>query len=150
MIIKVPKISDKLKDNRKLQMKGMLSKPGDIQEAYRDLCSEYGLSLGKMYSFTKSNTKLDIKGLLMLCKRLDCIFVMDNHLDYFFIKYAPKGVSTVDVTEFITKHEEKAVEKEEAKEKTKPEPKEERFEKIEEPESEEILPPGEEDEEELF
>jgi hypothetical protein len=103
MIIKVPNISDKLKDNRKMEMKGLLSNPADIQEAYRELCAEYGLSLSKMYSFTKSNIKIDERGLLMLCKRLDCIFIIDNYLDFFFIKYAPKGVSTVDVSEFEKK-----------------------------------------------
>jgi len=79
-----------MKDNRINSITGTVSNMNDIDEVFRDICSHFGASITKMKTFTKSNTVVNMRSLLLLSTHMNLKLTVDPALDKFEILYHDK------------------------------------------------------------
>ncbi|RLI50878.1 hypothetical protein DRO61_03295 [Candidatus Bathyarchaeota archaeon] len=133
-------------DNRESNLKGRLSQPGDIEEAFREVCSLNKRKLSDMRPMVKVNKPpMNITGLSLTCIELGLVLIVDGSLDFFCVKHQEKGDIPVSMPEPVGGALEEIEEVEEIEE-----TEDDRFQEIdsEDPVSEEMK--VEDDEEELF
>lgn len=130
-------------DNRESNLKGRLSQPGDIEEAFREVCALNKRKLSDMRPMVKANKPpMNITGLSLTCIELGLILIVDGSLDFFCVKHQEKGEVPVSMPETDPANVEEIEEVEDTED--------DRFQEIdsENPVAEEMK--IEDDEEELF
>lgn len=82
-----------LKDNRDNLIEGNISSSSDLDEMYREICSNFGWSITKAKAFTKSNHGVTLSGLVRLCERFKLKMEFDVFKDELSIYYQDRDVA---------------------------------------------------------
>jgi len=89
--IQIP--GDKIwEDNRENNLKGKLSQPGDIDEAFRAVCALNSAKITEIRALIKDkNNPVTLSGLMKTCIHFKIVLVVDGAMDFFCVKHQEKG-----------------------------------------------------------
>lgn len=83
-----------MKDNRLNKLSGLLSSPGDLDEIFREICSNFGWQITKARAFVKNNNKpIDLISLVLLCKVFKLKMDFDVFKDEFTVFYQDRNTA---------------------------------------------------------
>jgi hypothetical protein len=85
------------KENRENNIKGELSQPGDIDEAWRSVCALNSAKITDIRALIKNKENpMTLDGLVATCKHFGLILIIDGSMDFFCVKHQDKGEMTVE------------------------------------------------------
>ena len=86
----------KWKENRDNNIKGELSQPGDIDEAWRSICALNSAKITDIRALIKNKENpMTLDGLVATCKHFGLLLVIDGSMGFFCVKHQDKGKLTV-------------------------------------------------------